>query len=236
MRISAGKSRDKDEPPASSTSTSASTPAGGAAGAASGSAATDATATSGGSSDAKAAASDSAHAADAGSGTNSTSGSTAGHSHSHSHSEEVPSVEKGVDRIIDSHDNEFVLSAPPKDQVATLTLDPLFIQDLTFLFASAAVSAACARTAGCVECTGGGWMLGEAAVGREPLDCSTSITAAAPRPRLHGWSAGSGAVQRHAWRYRAVHVCFCCHVLAFLYTTHQSVACPKACAPPSHLC
>jgi hypothetical protein len=32
-----------------------------------------------------------------------------------------------------------VLSAP-KDSVATLTLDPQLIQDLTFLFASAAVS------------------------------------------------------------------------------------------------
>jgi hypothetical protein len=48
-------------------------------------------------------------------------------------------IELGVDRIIDSQDNEFVLSAP-KDSVATLTLDPQLIQDLTFLFASAAVS------------------------------------------------------------------------------------------------
>lgn len=32
-----------------------------------------------------------------------------------------------------------MLSAP-RDNVATLTLDPLLIQDLTFLFASAAVS------------------------------------------------------------------------------------------------
>jgi hypothetical protein len=53
---------------------------------------------------------------------------------------EVPQqIELGVDRIIDSQDNEFVLSAP-KDSVATLTLDPQLIQDLTFLFASAAVS------------------------------------------------------------------------------------------------
>eukprot|EP00775_Hariotina_reticulata_P009774 gene9774-9931_t len=47
-------------------------------------------------------------------------------------------LDHGVDRIIDSHDNEFVLSAP-KDNVATLTLDPLLVQDLTLLFASAAV-------------------------------------------------------------------------------------------------
>eukprot|EP00879_Flechtneria_rotunda_P007639 GHRR01008011.1.p1 GENE.GHRR01008011.1~~GHRR01008011.1.p1 ORF type:complete len:773 (+),score=293.49 GHRR01008011.1:254-2572(+) len=50
----------------------------------------------------------------------------------------IPQLDKGVDRIIDSQDNEFVLSAP-NDLVATLTLDPLLIQDLTFLFASAAV-------------------------------------------------------------------------------------------------
>lgn len=54
---------------------------------------------------------------------------------------QLPEIELGVDRIIDSQDNEFVLSAP-KDNVATLTLDPLLIQDLTFLFASAAVSTA----------------------------------------------------------------------------------------------
>jgi hypothetical protein len=66
---------------------------------------------------------------------------SSGSSSSSSHQEKEPSVsERGVDRIIDSQDNEFVLSAPPKDQVATLTLDPLLIQDLTFLFASAAVS------------------------------------------------------------------------------------------------
>jgi len=52
----------------------------------------------------------------------------------------LPQLSHGVDRIIDSHDNEFVLSAP-KDNVATLTLDPLLVQDLTLLFASAAVSA-----------------------------------------------------------------------------------------------
>lgn len=70
------------------------------------------------------------------------SGSTSNNTSSHSShgDKDKPSVEKGVDRIIDSQDNEFVLSAPPKDQVATLTLDPLLIQDLTFLFASAAVS------------------------------------------------------------------------------------------------
>lgn len=53
--------------------------------------------------------------------------------------EKPQKIELGVDRIIDSKDNEFVLSAP-KDNVATLTLDPQLIQDLTFLFASAAVS------------------------------------------------------------------------------------------------
>lgn len=52
---------------------------------------------------------------------------------------QLPEVELGVDRIIDSQDNEFVLSAP-KENVASLTLDPQLIQDLTFLFASAAVS------------------------------------------------------------------------------------------------
>eukprot|EP00877_Chromochloris_zofingiensis_P006119 jgi/Chrzof1/1760/Cz10g20050.t1_KEA4[v5.2] len=51
---------------------------------------------------------------------------------------ELPSLDKDVDRIIDSRDNEFVLSAP-KDGVAALTLDPLLIQDLTLLLASAAV-------------------------------------------------------------------------------------------------
>lgn len=71
----------------------------------------------------------------------SSAGSGSSGSSSSSHQEKEPSVsERGVDRIIDSQDNEFVLSAPPKDQVATLTLDPLLIQDLTFLFASAAVS------------------------------------------------------------------------------------------------
>lgn len=70
-------------------------------------------------------------------GSSAAGGSSGGSSHG---DKEAPSAERGVDRIIDSQDNEFVLSAPPKDQVATLTLDPLLIQDLTFLFASAAVS------------------------------------------------------------------------------------------------
>lgn len=71
---------------------------------------------------------------------NASSNATFGSSHSHDKEKEAPSTERGVDRIIDSQDNEFVLSAPPKDQLAALTLDPLLIQDLTFLLASAAVS------------------------------------------------------------------------------------------------
>lgn len=71
---------------------------------------------------------------------NASSNATSGSSHGHDKDKEAPSTERGVDRIIDSQDNEFVLSAPPKDQLAALTLDPLLIQDLTFLLASAAVS------------------------------------------------------------------------------------------------
>lgn len=110
VRISAGKSRDKDEHTDSSDTSSNST----STGAAAGGAATGAS--------------------------SSNSSSAAGGSSHGSHADKETSMEKGVDRIIDSNDNEFVLSAPPKDQVATLTLDPLLIQDLTFLFASAAVS------------------------------------------------------------------------------------------------
>jgi hypothetical protein len=110
VRISAGKSRDKDEHTDSSDTSSNST----STGAGSGTAASSAS--------------------------SSNSSSAAGTSNHGSHAEKETSIEKGVDRIIDSQDNEFVLSAPPKDQVATLTLDPLLIQDLTFLFASAAVS------------------------------------------------------------------------------------------------
>eukprot|EP00210_Caulerpa_lentillifera_P001243 g1199.t1 len=46
-------------------------------------------------------------------------------------------VESDVDRMIDSHDNEFVLSKPK--QLAAVTLDPVFIQDLTILYTSAAI-------------------------------------------------------------------------------------------------
>lgn len=46
--------------------------------------------------------------------------------------------ERGVDRIIDSRDNEFVLSFS-KDNYATLTLDPQLVQDLTVVFSSSAV-------------------------------------------------------------------------------------------------
>lgn len=61
-------------------------------------------------------------------------------------------VESDVDRMIDSHDNEFVLSKPKYiliffvlriccfRELAALTLDPFFIQDLTILYTSAAVS------------------------------------------------------------------------------------------------
>jgi hypothetical protein len=51
---------------------------------------------------------------------------------------ELPSVEVGVDRIIDSHDNEFVLSAPKSGSVASLTLDPRLVQDLTCTLGAAA--------------------------------------------------------------------------------------------------
>ena len=53
----------------------------------------------------------------------------------------LPHFEQEVDRIIDSHDNVFVLSAS-KDGAASLTLDPQLIQDLTFILATAAVSTA----------------------------------------------------------------------------------------------
>jgi Kef-type K+ transport system membrane component KefB len=43
-----------------------------------------------------------------------------------------------VDRIIDSHDNEYVLSSS-RDAAATLTLDPQFVQDLTFILTTAAI-------------------------------------------------------------------------------------------------
>lgn len=49
-------------------------------------------------------------------------------------------LDKDVDRIIDSRDNEFVLSAS-KDAVASLTLDPQFTQDVTCLLTMAAVRA-----------------------------------------------------------------------------------------------
>lgn len=84
-----------------------------------------------------------AAASDGASGSSSSSGSSPSGSASGESlpaAAEVPQqIELGVDRIIDSQDNEFVLSSP-KEGVATLTLDPQLIQDLTFLFASAAVS------------------------------------------------------------------------------------------------
>ncbi|WIA16636.1 hypothetical protein OEZ85_013299 [Tetradesmus obliquus] len=84
-----------------------------------------------------AAASDGASGSSSGGSSSSTSGSASGESLPAA--AEVPQqIELGVDRIIDSQDNEFVLSSP-KEGVATLTLDPQLIQDLTFLFASAAV-------------------------------------------------------------------------------------------------
>mmetsp|Transcript_16165 Transcript_16165/g.35012 ORF Transcript_16165/g.35012 Transcript_16165/m.35012 type:complete len:704 (+) Transcript_16165:101-2212(+) len=48
------------------------------------------------------------------------------------------SVEKSVDRIIDQHDNEFVLSKP-NSEVASLMLDPQLITDLTVVITAAAV-------------------------------------------------------------------------------------------------
>jgi hypothetical protein len=56
----------------------------------------------------------------------------------------LPHFEQEVDRIIDSHDNVFVLSAS-KDGAAALTLDPQLIQDVTFILATAAVSDAGVR-------------------------------------------------------------------------------------------
>lgn len=47
-------------------------------------------------------------------------------------------MEAGVDRIIDSNDNEFVLSNP-KLAYNTLMLDPLLIQDLTFMLIAASL-------------------------------------------------------------------------------------------------
>lgn len=128
VRISAGKSRDKEQEHTDSSSS-------GSGSSADGPSNTTGTASSGSATSSTAAGGSSISAS------NGAAGAAAGGSGhgSHSSDKDVPSAERGVDRIIDSQDNEFVLSAPPKDQMATLTLDPLLIQDLTFLFASAAV-------------------------------------------------------------------------------------------------
>lgn len=49
--------------------------------------------------------------------------------------------EVDVDRIIDSHDNEYVLSKPNKEDSMGLTLDPLLLRDFTVLIGASALAA-----------------------------------------------------------------------------------------------
>ena len=50
------------------------------------------------------------------------------------------SVESDVDRIIDSHDNEYVLSKPNEEGSLGLTLDPQLIRDMSLLIVVSAVA------------------------------------------------------------------------------------------------
>lgn len=50
-------------------------------------------------------------------------------------------TEVDVDRIIDSHDNEYVLSKPNKEDSMGLTLDPLLLRDFTILIGASALAA-----------------------------------------------------------------------------------------------
>jgi Kef-type K+ transport system membrane component KefB len=50
-------------------------------------------------------------------------------------------AEVDVDRIIDSHDNEYVLSKPNKEDSMGLTLDPLLLRDFTVLIGASALAA-----------------------------------------------------------------------------------------------
>lgn len=50
-------------------------------------------------------------------------------------------VEMDVDRIIDTNNNEFVLSSPKGAGSMALRLDPIFIRDLTVIIAAASVRA-----------------------------------------------------------------------------------------------
>lgn len=49
-------------------------------------------------------------------------------------------VEADVDRIIDSHDNEYVLSRPNEEGSMSLTLDPQLVRDLAILVAASAAA------------------------------------------------------------------------------------------------
>mmetsp|Transcript_24641 Transcript_24641/g.63994 ORF Transcript_24641/g.63994 Transcript_24641/m.63994 type:complete len:630 (+) Transcript_24641:288-2177(+) len=60
-----------------------------------------------------------------------------------SHSEgEMEHVEMDVDRIIDTNNNEFVLSSPKGAGSMALRLDPIFIRDLTVIIAAASLAGA----------------------------------------------------------------------------------------------
>ncbi|GAB4816982.1 hypothetical protein N2152v2_004028 [Parachlorella kessleri] len=72
-------------------------------------------------------------------------GSAAGNSSSDKEAEQQPSkielaVESDVDRIIDSHDNVYVLSKPNEEGSMGLNLDPQFVRDLTILIAASAAA------------------------------------------------------------------------------------------------
>ena len=72
------------------------------------------------------------------------------------------SVDAEVDRIIDSQDNEYVLSSP-KDASAGLTLDPQLVRDLTAVLAAATVGGASLEAAGQPQISG--YFLAGSAVG-----------------------------------------------------------------------
>lgn len=57
-------------------------------------------------------------------------------------------VESDVDRIIDSHDNEYVLSKPNEEGSMGLTIDPQLIRDLSLLVSIAALAGMCMEALG----------------------------------------------------------------------------------------
>jgi Kef-type K+ transport system membrane component KefB len=68
--------------------------------------------------------------------TNQETNTSSGHT-----STSTSTAEVDVDRIIDSHDNEYVLSKPNKEDSMGLTLDPLLLRDFTVLIGASAVAA-----------------------------------------------------------------------------------------------